>query len=50
MIDGQNMFDEPVKNNLIAYDSIHQIATGQGHDCKLVVWWTVIISKTIIRW
>ena len=29
MIDGQNLFDQPVKNNLRTYDSIRQIATGQ---------------------
>ena len=30
MIDGQNFFDQSVKNNLITYDSIQKIATGQG--------------------
>ena len=30
MIDGQNLFDQPVKNNLRTYDSIRKIATGQG--------------------
>ena len=30
MIDGQNIFDQPVTNNLITYDSIGKIATGQG--------------------
>ena len=30
MIDGQNLFDQPVKNNLRTYDSIWKIATGQG--------------------
>ena len=32
MIDGQNFFDEPVKNNLIPYDNIRKIGTGQGDD------------------
>ena len=32
MIDGQNFFNQPVKNNLITYDSIQKIATGQGDD------------------
>ena len=32
MIDGQNFFDQPVRNNLIRYDSIRKIATGQGDD------------------
>ena len=32
MIDGQNVFDQPVKNNLRAYDNIRKIATSQGND------------------
>ena len=48
MIDGQNFFDKPVRINLITYDSTRKIATDQGDD-KLVVCWTIIISKTIIR-
>ena len=29
MIDGQNVFDQPITNNLITYNSIQKIATGQ---------------------
>ena len=32
VIDGQNFFDQPVKNSLITYDNIGKIATGQGDD------------------
>ena len=32
VIDGQNLFDEPVKNNLIPYDNIRKTGTGQGDD------------------
>ena len=32
MIDGKNFFDQPVKNDLITYDNIRKIATGQGDD------------------
>ena len=32
MIDGRNFFDQPVRNNLITYDKIRKIATGQGDD------------------
>ena len=32
MIDGQNFFDQPVRNDLITYDNIRKIATGQGED------------------
>ena len=34
VIDGRNFFDQPVKNNFIAYDNIRKIATGQGDDYK----------------
>ena len=32
MIDGLNFFDQPIRNNLIAYDNIRKIATGPGDD------------------
>ena len=32
MIDGQNFFDQTVKNNLITYDNIRKIAIDQGND------------------
>ena len=32
MIDGQNVFDQPVKDNLITYDNMQKIAAGQGND------------------
>ena len=32
MIDGKNVFDQPVKNNKITYKNIRKIATGQEDD------------------
>ena len=32
MIDGQNVFDEPIRNNLIKYDNIRKITIDQGDD------------------
>ena len=32
MIDGQNFFDQPIRNNLITYDNNQKISTGQGDD------------------
>ena len=32
MMDGKNVFDQPVKNDLVTYESIQKIATGQGDD------------------
>ena len=31
MINPQNIFDQPVKNNLITYENIWKIAAGQGN-------------------
>ena len=32
MINGQNVFDQPIKNNKVTYENIRKIATGQGDD------------------
>ena len=32
MINGENVFDQPIKNNKIIYENIRKIATGQGDD------------------
>ena len=32
MIDGRNVFDQPIKNDLRTYDNTRKIATGQGDD------------------
>ena len=32
MIDGKNLFDQPVKNDKITYENIRKIATGHGDD------------------
>ena len=32
MINGENFFDQPIKNNKVTYDNIRKIATGQGVD------------------
>ena len=49
MTDGQNFFDQLVRNKLRTYDSTQKLATGQGLITQLVVFWTIIISKNIIR-
>ena len=33
-IDGKNFFNQPVKNDLITYENIGKIASGQGDDYK----------------
>ena len=32
MINGENFFDQPIKNNKVTYENIRNIATGQGDD------------------
>ena len=32
MIDGRNLFDQPINDDLKTYDNIRKIATGQGDD------------------
>ena len=32
MINGENVFDQPIKNNKITYDNIRKNAIGQGDD------------------
>ena len=32
MINGENVFDQPIKNNKVTYEKIREIATGQGDD------------------
>ena len=32
MVNGENFFDQPIKNNKVTYDNIRKIAMGQGDD------------------
>ena len=32
MINGENSFDQPVKNNKVIHENFRKIATGQGDD------------------
>ena len=34
MINGENFFDQPIKDNKITYENIRKIATGQGDGYK----------------
>ena len=33
IINGENFFDQPIKNDKVTYENIRKIATGQGGDC-----------------
>ena len=32
MINGENLFDQPIKNNKVTYENIRKTATSQGYD------------------
>ena len=32
IVNGENFFDQPIKNNKVTYENIRKIATGQGDD------------------
>ena len=32
MINGENVFDQPIKNNKVTYENIRKICTGCGDD------------------
>ena len=32
MINGENLFDQPIKNDKITYENIRKICTGSGDD------------------
>ena len=32
MINGENFFDQPIKNNKVTHENIRKIALGQGDD------------------
>ena len=32
MINGENFFDQPIKNNKVTYENIRKITAGQGDD------------------
>ena len=34
MINGEKVFDQPIKNNKIIHENIRKIATGQGDDYR----------------
>ena len=33
MVNGENFFDQPLKNNKVTYENIRKIVRGQGDDC-----------------
>ena len=34
MINGENLFDQPIKDNKVIYENIRKVATGRGDDYK----------------
>ena len=50
MINGQNVFDQRLRNNLITYDTVWEIARGQVDEYIAGCLLDYIISKNNIRW
>ena len=50
MIDGKNVFDQPVKNNKITYENIRNVAIGEGDDYKRGCLLDYITLKIIMKW
>ena len=49
MIDGQDIFDQPVRNNLITHDNIKKLQQVKEMITQLVVCNTVILLKNFVR-
>ena len=49
MIDGQDIFDQPVRNNLITNGNIKKLQQVEEMIIQLVVCNTVIILKNFVR-
>ena len=48
MINGKNLFDQPVKTDMRTYDNVWKIATGQEYD--YTTGFLISILKYIIIW
>ena len=49
MINGRNLFDQPIKNDLKTYNKIRKIAAGQGDDYTTGCLLDILILKNIIN-
>ena len=50
MIDGKNLLDHPVKNDLRTFDNIGKIATGQEDDYTIACLLDYLYFKNIAKW
>ena len=49
MIDGKNVFDQPIDNNFKTYKSIRNMQQVNEMITQLVVCWIIPVSKKIIK-
>ena len=49
MINGENFFDQPVKDDKVTYENIRKIATGKGDDYTTVVCWIISTLEITIK-
>ena len=50
MINGRNLFDQPIKNDIKKYENIRKTATDQGDDCKTGCLLDYNYFKSIMKW
>ena len=50
MIDGKNLFDQPINNMIKTYENIRKITIGQGDDYTTDCLLDYSYSKNIIKW
>ena len=50
MIDGKIFFDQPVRNDLLTYDNVWKIPTGQGDNYTTGCLLEYKYFKTIVKW
>ena len=49
MIDGKNVFDQPINSMTKTYENIRKITAGQGDDYKTGCLQIILILKIIIK-
>ena len=50
MIDGKNVFDQPIKNDKVTHKNIRKITTGQGDDYTTGCLLDYTYLKNSIKW
>ena len=49
MINGENFFDQPIKDNKVTYENIRKVATGKGDDYTTGCLWIIHTFEITIK-